>query len=143
MRVTVPFLSYERDDGKHCRIPVEEFEKRKRQGLSKEEILEKYADWYAKSSYDMRTKLYAKIAKRDERERIVNTETGLTNEEIVDGYLECFRAAIKRHKERAYMPGTDSTLLRRGERLTIQKEKNTARIKEGSSNPPLSGGREI
>lgn len=93
----VPYLRFERKkDGCHCRIPQEVFEEYKQQGYSMGDILENFADWYAKSNYDYRKQYHANIVARNEAERIRNEKTGLSDKEIVEGYLAEWRNFIRR-----------------------------------------------
>ena len=93
---TVPYYRFINDKGQSCRIPVEIYEQYKREGLSQDEILIDHADWYAKSNYEYRKQYKANIVARNERERIKNQQTGLSDEEIVEGYLADWKKYIKK-----------------------------------------------
>ena len=95
IRLLVPYHSFVNEKEQHCRIPIEIYEKYMKQGFSKDEILTRHADWYAKSNFDYRKQYYANIVARNEAERIRNQETGLSDKELIEGYLEKWKETNK------------------------------------------------
>lgn len=88
-RRLVPYLVFERkSDNKHCRIPLEVYERHMRDGLSQNQILELHADWYEDSNIKFQKAYHKAIAERDSKERAFIRKSGLEGNEYIKACVD-------------------------------------------------------